>query len=151
MLLKIPLVDIGGGLPPPVQDLHRVIAALDFRQVDERAALLVERDPGLAVENVEIGVRPIDAPRRAVDDLVPLEAFLEIEIFLPQHEQAPEHVFVRLDDVAVGKALGRLRVDRAGSCNYRKRCESKSLHSSPPHAKSILNSPLLPQEISISR
>ena len=57
-----------------------------IRQFDERAALLVEPDPGFAINDVEVRVGPIDAARRAVNDLVPLEAFLEIEIFLPQHE-----------------------------------------------------------------
>ena len=47
-----------------------------------------------------------------MNDLVPLEAFLEIKIFLPQHQPAAEHVFVSLDNVPVGDAAGGLRVSR---------------------------------------
>ena len=65
-----------------VEHLHGIIAALDFRQFDQRAAFLVERDPGFAIDNIEIGIRPIDATWRPVDDLVPLETVLEIAIFL---------------------------------------------------------------------
>ncbi len=60
-----------------------------------------------------------------MNNLVPLEAFLEIEIFLPQHEQAAEHVFVSLDDVAIRETRGGLRAYRAGNYDCRERCEQQ--------------------------
>ena len=155
MLLKIPLVDVGGGLSPAIEDLHRVIAALDLRNIDQRAALLVEPDPGLAVDDIEIRVRPVDAAGSAVDDLVPLEAFLEIEVLLAEHQQAAEHVFVSLDDVAIGETRGGLRtyrrrdIDRRERC---KRCEKQLPHGAvPPRRMSILNLRPLLREISTCR
>ena len=106
------LVYIGSDFAPTVECLHGVVAALDLRELDERTALVVDGHPGLTVDDVEIRVGPVDAARLAVDDLVPLEAFLEIKIFLPQHQPAAEHVFVSLDNVPVGDAAGGLRVSR---------------------------------------
>ena len=108
----VALVDVGGDFAPAVERLHGVVAALDLRELDERAALLVDGHPGLTVDDVEIRIGPVDAARLAVDDLVPLEPFLEIKVFLPQHQPAAEHVFVSLDNVPVGDAAGGLRVSR---------------------------------------
>src|SRR5215475_445159 len=98
------LIDIGGYFTPAVKYLNRVIAPLDFGEFDERTALVVDRHPGLTIDDVEIWVGPGDATRLSVDDLVPVKSFLEVEVFLPQDQPTTEHVFVRLDDIPVGEA-----------------------------------------------
>ena len=116
MLRIVALVDVGGDFAPAVQHLHGVIAAFDLRQLDQRAARLVDRDPGFAIDDVEIGIGPGHAAGLAMDDFVPLEAVLEIERFLPEHQPAAEHVLVGLDDVPV-RQTGNLRCRRCGTSN----------------------------------
>src|SRR4029077_1226104 len=128
---KIALVDVGGDFAPTVERLHGEIAALDFGEFDERAAFFVYRHPSLAVCDVKVGVRPIHATGLAVNDLVPFEPFLEIKVFLPQYQQAAEHVFVSLDNVPVGDGAGGLRVNPAGrNARYNQRTKCKP----SPHA-----------------
>src|SRR5436190_495288 len=55
----VALVDIGGDLAPPIEHLYRIIAALDLRQINERAALIIHGDPGFAIDDVEVRVGPI--------------------------------------------------------------------------------------------
>ena len=83
---KQPLVDVGDGLAPAVEEVDRVVAALDLRHADDRATALVNRYPGFGVGHIEVGIRPIHRARLAMHELVPFEPFLEIELLLTRDQ-----------------------------------------------------------------
>src|SRR4029078_6081641 len=60
------LVDFGLYFAPAVERLHGVIAPFDLGEFNQCAALIVDRDPRLAVYNVKVGISPIRAPRAPV-------------------------------------------------------------------------------------
>src|SRR5262249_50963796 len=137
----VALVDVGGDLAPAVKRLHGVVAAFDLRQLDERAAFLVDRDPGLAVDDIKIRIGPGHPARLAVNDLVPLEALLEIEVLLPQHQPAAEHVFISLDNVPIGKG-GGLGMRRGCHPDCGERRKNELLHGPGPFRRvTILTHP----------
>ena len=103
MLGEHPFVDVGDGLAPAIQELHGVVAAGDLWHRDDQAALLVDGDPRLRVRDVEIRIRPVDLAWSAMYQLIPLEAFLEVELLLAQDQQAAEEIDVAVADLGLGE------------------------------------------------
>ncbi|RAS09307.1 hypothetical protein C7415_104142 [Cupriavidus alkaliphilus] len=110
MVRIVALVDVGDGFAPAVQELDGVVAPLDRRHAEDRAALFIDRDPGFAVGNVQVRIGPGHPADIAVDDLVPAEAFLlEVGLLLAQDQQPAQQVEVGVMDV-----LFRHRARRGG-------------------------------------
>jgi hypothetical protein len=95
------------------EEVDRVVATFDLRHADDHAARLVDRDPGLRIGDVEIGIGPVHSAGSTVHELVPLEAILEIELLLARHHEPTEQVDVGVADVLIGNACGlRLSIRR---------------------------------------
>jgi len=98
------LVDVRDRLTPAVQELDDVIAAFDLRHRNEQEAILVNRDPGFGIGDVEVRIGPVHLAGLPVQELVPDEPLLvEIDLLLPCDQQSAEQVDVGVADILVGE------------------------------------------------
>src|SRR5689334_24940011 len=93
------------------------------------------------MDHVEIGGPPVTPTGLTMGDLIPFESFLEIEIFLPQHQPATEHVLESLNDIPVADRPGRLTGGRRYGTHQNTYCESEIFHEPP--APTIIASAIL--------
>ena len=70
-------------------------------------AALVDGDPGFRICDIEVRVGPVHAPGFAVEQFVPAEAFLEIELLLPRNRQAAQQIEVGVADLLFGEGSFR--------------------------------------------
>jgi hypothetical protein len=69
--------------------------------------VLIDADPGFAVSDIQIRIRPGNTTRLMVNDLVPLEAVVaKIEMFLAQYQQAAQQIEIGIADIRIGNRGG---------------------------------------------
>ncbi|MDT4861425.1 hypothetical protein FQZ97_960310 [compost metagenome] len=132
------LIDVEDGFTPAIEHLPGVVASLDPGDIQAHTGVLVHRDPGFRVGDVEIGVGDVDRAALAVEQLVPLESILfEIHPLLAKDQQPAEQVDIRIADIRVadvrtdsGRRLANgdrsalCRIDGLiGACNQQEKCE----------------------------
>ncbi len=100
------LVDIGERLAPAIQELDGIITVFDFRNGDDGATGLVNGDPSLGISDVQVRIGPVNRTRLPVDQLVPLETFLEVELLLSCDQETAEKIDIGLADLFIAELAG---------------------------------------------
>jgi hypothetical protein len=94
-------IDVGDSFSPAVEKLNGVIPMLDPRHGEHQAALLIDRDPCLRIRDVEIRVGPRHVPRLSMDEPIPFEPLLKVQLLLAKYQQAAEKIDVAIADLLV--------------------------------------------------